>query len=70
MFRIFNVSIFKSAESVPKNLFSFHVPSDLFTSEDSRRVGKEFVDWQQATLTLDLSNSCIGDPLTALNKGH
>jgi len=33
-------------------------------------AGNEFVDWQQATLTLDLSNSCMGDPLTALNKGH
>ena len=53
MFRIFSVSIFKSADSVPKNMFSFSVPSDLFTSEDSRRVGGKSVDWQQAALTLD-----------------
>ena len=37
VFRIINASIFKSADSVPKNLFNFHVPSDLFTSEDSLR---------------------------------
>jgi len=35
VFRIFSVSIFKPADSVPKNLFSFHVPTDLFTLEDS-----------------------------------
>jgi len=38
MFHTFNVSIFKSTATVPNNLFSFHVPNDLFTSEDSRRV--------------------------------
>ena len=70
MFRIFSVSIFKSADSVPNNLFSFHVPSDLFTSEDSRRVGEKSVDWQQIALTLDISYFCIGDPLTAVNKRH
>jgi len=64
------VSIFKSANSVPKNLFSFHVPSDLFTSEDSRRVRKKSIDWQQAALTLDLLYFCMGDPLTTVNKRH
>ena len=58
---MFRVSIFKSADSVLKNLFSFHEPGDLFTSEDSRRVGKN-------PLTLYLSYFCMGDPLTAVNK--
>ena len=70
MFCIFGVSIFKSADSVPKNLFSFHVPSDLFTSEDSPKVVNKIVNWQQAALTLDLSYFCMGDPLTAVNKRH
>ena len=64
------MGIFKSADSVPKNLFSSHVSSDLFTSEDSRRVGEKSVDWQQAALTLDISYLCMGDPLIAVNKRH
>jgi len=48
----------------------FHVLSYLFTSEDSWRVGKNSVDWQQATLTLDLSYFCMGNPLTTVNKRH
>ena len=47
---------------MPKNLFSFNVPSDLFTSESN--------DWQQAALTLDLPYFCMGDLLTAVNKRH
>jgi len=70
MLLIFSVNIFKSADSVPNNLFSFYVPSDLFTSEDSPKVVNKIVNWQQAALTLNLSYFCMGDLLTAVNKRH
>jgi len=65
--RIFNVSIFKSADSVPKNLLSFHVPSDIFTEELEKN---SLIGNKLRTVTPDLSNSRMGDPLTALNKRH